>query len=74
MKMADKYDALLQRFMTLEDQNKALRQALAAVRSSATPKEANELDSMVAENAGATDCARVIMITPAVWSAINQNK
>lgn len=57
--------------MTLEDENKALRQALAAVRSSATPKEARELDTMVAENATATDCARAIMITPAVWSTIN---
>jgi cell division septum initiation protein DivIVA len=74
MKLTDKYDALLQRHMDLEDENKALRRALSAVRSSATPKEAGELDSMVAEDANATDCARAIMITPAVWSAINSIK
>lgn len=73
MTLAEKYDALLQRFMTLEDENKALRLSLAAVRSCATTKEASELDSMVAENATANDCALAIMITPAVWSAIKSN-
>lgn len=70
MKLTEKYDALLQRFMALEDQNKALRHTLEAVRACATPKEARELDSMIAEDAKTTDSARAIMITPAVWSAI----
>lgn len=74
MKMTDKYDALLQRFMALEDENKALRLALQAVRACATPKEAFDLDSMAVEDASSTDCARAIMITPAVWSAITRIK
>lgn len=48
-----------------------LLRMLASVRSSATPKEARYLDSLVAENATATDCAQAIMITPAIWSAVS---
>jgi vacuolar-type H+-ATPase subunit D/Vma8 len=74
MSLSDKYDALLQRFMALEDENKALRATVAAVHACATAKEASELDSLIAEYGNATDCARSIMITPAVWGKIATNK
>jgi hypothetical protein len=54
--------------MELEDENKVLRSTVAAAHACATAKEAAELESLVAEYGNATDCARSIMITPAVWA------
>lgn len=70
MNLAKKYDALLERFMALEDDNKQLRAAIVALHGCATPRELKELDQMVAEHGDATDCARGIMITPAAWGKI----
>jgi hypothetical protein len=74
MNSSTKYDALLERFMKLEDENKALRATVAAVHACATAKEAKDLDEMVVEHGNATDCARSIMITPAVWSRLMASK
>lgn len=74
MNLSAKYDALLERFLKLEDENVALLAIIRAVRSCATARELKELDMMVVEHGNATDCARGIMITPAVWGQIQSVK
>jgi hypothetical protein len=43
MNLSEKYDALLKHFMMLKDENKALRETIAAVYACATPKEQKDL-------------------------------
>lgn len=72
MRLSDKYDALLARHMALKDTCSELAGVLRAVRACAKPKEAKELDEMVARDPHGTDSALAIMITPAVWSALTR--
>lgn len=73
MKLSDKYDALLQRHLDLEDRCKALADVVRSVHACAKPREAKELDEMVRRDPAGTDSALAIMITPAVWNSIKRH-
>ena len=58
--------------MALEDQCNEPADTLRAVRACAKPKEAMELDEMVARDPKGTDSALAIMITLTVRNSITQ--
>jgi len=73
MSLSAKYDALLQRFMELEDQHKQLRQVMASVHACVKSKEAIELDGMAERNPNDMESGLSITMRPAVWASIKRN-